>query len=133
MPRAAVLTAPDPEFASQAVDDCVTLRLAELMGLDGEYDSEFLAPSQDACGYARATLERVAHLSSAHLDLPVFSATGDGGLILQWKVGPGVLRLLVPSDPARAFIYYRSPVDDGIQEEVDPETLLRRLVWLSGG
>jgi len=105
------------------------LRLLEML-TEEVYDDDFLPPSSPAVLRLAHLLTDAAVVAVSALPPADLGSVGDGGLIAQW--GPDAapyVRLLVPADPAKAYIFTRAR---GVKK-ISPATaddLARELAWL---
>ncbi len=105
-------------------------RLASLMLDEDDYDEEFLRPSRAAYDFAFRVI------AEAHGALPrdVPRATpapmGDGGIFVEWRRGSRLVRLIVPPDPAHAYLYAEEWDHVAERALVSPDELTQRLKWL---
>jgi hypothetical protein len=122
--------APDFRLRSMAA----ALRaLTDLMLNQEEYEEGFEPPTRDAFRLAWDTVEGAAYYESVDNPSPGIAPIGDGGLFLQWGGPRRYVRLLVPRDATRAYIYRRAGEDKHVESEVSGESLEHSLRWLRNG
>lgn len=106
--------------------------LGELVAMLAEdsYDAEFLRPTPAASALARDLMIGAARGSAVPLPAVDIGPTGDGGLTAQWgREQSPYVRLLIPADPTRAYLYSRAPEVKRVSS-AGVEDLIRELAWL---
>ena len=106
------------------------LHRLELLPSADDYDAEFLRPSQPVLDFIRALLPAASEFTEVDRPDPSVGAIGDGGVSVQ-RGSTTYVRLLVPPDPARNYLYCRS---DGVGrvEPANPRQLASELQRLAG-
>jgi hypothetical protein len=107
-------------------------RLDGIVNLEGEYDDGFLRPTTEARDRAWWLIEQAGQQLSIWDPSFAVGAVGDGGLTIQWGSREGYVRLLVPPDPDRAYLYCKVH-GAGQVDTADSEALVRRLQQLRRG
>lgn len=120
-----VLTVKDPDPVAD---------LSRFLG-EGEFDEEYLAPTEHALQEARALLRSVYTRPTAYpYPDPSFAALGDGSLSINWRNGARKAHALVPpTDAVPVRLYYREGKADGVDSPLTATALAERLAWLARG
>jgi hypothetical protein len=127
-----VLTSDDEAVEVSTASDALN-RLDRLRN-PANYSLDFDAPAPEVL-QSTETLLRAAYAacpSELKLAVPSVTAIGDGGIFLRWKM-PGRQAWLTvpPAGLARADIYHRDALGDGVEVPVTSERLAHWLRWLA--
>lgn len=98
-----------------------------------DYNEDNLMPTAYAVVRTERLLKEAARLVPTLTYSDPFP-DGDGGIRIEWSVGPRILTLMVARQPdKREYIYFQEGEHYGCEYTVTAETLARYLDWLAKG